>query len=221
MHVTHTVSRWVLALAAACSLSAISSTASASPALSAGTGASLSAKAPAPSAVTIATVDIDISNIFSFDPYGDALNTRITTALPANARVTGIGWNTTQLADSPSWLSEMAMSFESSTVFYVQLRPGVGDDFSGTESYTSGGIVDLVGLGLDFDLEADGLLGMEFFETFDDFANDWDGRYLAGSTITVRYEFESGAPAPEPMSLALAGVALLGLVATRRARRRH
>ena len=56
---------------------------------------------------------------------------------------------------------------------------------------------------------------MEFFEDFDDLAGT-DGRYLADSVITVRYEYDRVVATPEPLTLALVGVALLGITSLRR-----
>ena len=115
-------------------------------------------------------------------------------------------------ADSPSYLSEAAVAFGSTTNFNaisypLTLTPGFGDDFPGTQFYTSSGVIDLVNLGLDFSLDADGLLWLEFFETFDDFTDDWDGIWNGTLTIEV---------IPTPASFALLGFA--GIAAARRRR---
>src|SRR3990172_6788990 len=103
---------------------------------------------------------IDVSGILSMDEYGDTDNVfgvfdiDGTWAGYSNFRLTGIGWDVDLYADSPSWLSEIAVSFENTShANAVWLTPGVGDDFPGSASYSSGGIVDLVGLGLDFSLD--------------------------------------------------------------------
>lgn len=157
--------------------------------------------------------DVDVTGILSNDAFGDPINVRRQINVGANARITGIGWNVALFADSPSWLSEMAVSFgSSSSPLLVQLRPGVGDDLSGSKSYTSNGLVDLVGLGLDFTVDADGILGLEFFETFDDFANDWDGRWESG-LLTIE---ATTVVVPEPGTLGLLAFGLLAVAARRR-----
>jgi len=172
----------------------------------------------ASAALVVDVLDVDVTGILSVDPQGDPLNETLSHLLPGNAQVTGIGWDVTLFADDPSFLSEMAVTFESSTVFYLTLRPGVGDDFPGTIAYSSGGIVDLVGLGLDFTLEPDGLLIMEFFESFDDFPDDWDGVWQSG-TIQVRYQYDQPVTGiAEPSSLLLATLAVTSLAALRRRR---
>ena len=90
------------------------------------------------------------------------------------------------------------------------LTPGVGDYFAGTSTYTSGGVVDLVGLALDFNVGGDGNLRMEYFEGYDDYANAIDGYWLNG-TLTIAYE-----AVPAPGAMALFGAA--GFVAARRRR---
>jgi hypothetical protein len=151
------------------------------------------------------------NNIQSWDPYGDADNVTDSIFLGANTRITGIAWDV-QLTTliSPSWLSEIAVAFENSSGAQLFLAPGDGDNFGGTDTYSSGGIVDLIGLGLDFNLGADGILGLEFYETFDDYANRAEGLWKQGA-ITIQYEV-----IPAPGALALMG--LSGLVATRRRR---
>jgi hypothetical protein len=180
-------------------------------------GMSLSMFPSVASAAPIVDIlNVDVAGIESVDVYGDPDNTTLSHFLPANAHITGIGWNTTQQSFAPSWLSEMVVSFESSTAFSVPLTPGVGDDFTGSRSYSTGGVVDLVGLGLDFFLDADGILLMQFYESFNDTALVADGVFTAG-TITVRYEYEA-ASVPEPLSLTLVGIGLLGAVNRRRSR---
>ncbi len=185
-------------------------------ALQAGSSASQGKAVPSSPSLVTSVLDINVAGIASFDGYGSAGNTVLSNVLPANAHIIGIGWVTTQTATAPSWLSEMVVSFESTSTFAVQLTPAVGDDFPGTSNYTSGGIVDLVGLALDFNLDADGLLKMQFFESFNDFANAVDGRWDAG-TISIRYEF-NGTSVPEPATLALVVFALAGVAAGRRRR---
>jgi len=162
------------------------------------------------SALVSSFLNVDVTGIFSYDPYGDVLNVVQNYNIGANSHVIGIGWDVDLFADSPSWLSELTVAFEDSAQLGgVFLAPGAGDDFSGSASYSSGGVLDLVGLALDFNVGPDGILRLEFFEGFDDFANDWDGIWDAG-TLTVEYVV----PAPGAMALFGAG----GLVALRRRR---
>lgn len=116
--------------------------------------------------------------------------------------VIGIGFDVGIEAFDPSWLSEATIDVNGA----VLVTPGVGDDFPGVGAYSSGGIIDLVGLGLEFTATG-GIITMELFESFDDGAVAPDGFWLTPSTLT--FEF-----VPEPASLTLLsilGVALMGL----------
>ena len=174
---------------------------------------------PAGSTSTVITVtDFDVSGIFSVDPLGDPLNEVFSLVLAPNASVIGIGWDVVLFADFPSWLSEMVVSFGSTSDNYIVfLTPGVGDDFSGTQAYSSGGIVDLVGLGLNFNVDADGILRREFFEDFDDFPGDWDGIWDLG-TLSIQWSVPGGGVIPEPgaWAMMIAGFGLVGFMARRR-----
>ena len=140
-------------------------------------GSSAPYKALAPVGLDTSIFNFDVAGIYSNDPYGSPINEVFNLDVGANAWVTGIGWDVAIYADTPSWLSEMQVAFEDSTQSAgVFLTVGVGDDFPGDGAYSSGGIVDLIGLGLQFQVGADGKLRMEFFEGFDDFENDWDGK---------------------------------------------
>ncbi|MBL8875677.1 MAG: PEP-CTERM sorting domain-containing protein [Phycisphaerae bacterium] len=174
--------------------------------------AAFAGMAVAAAAANAAVFNVTLNNVDSNDPYGSPLNVvEIVNTAMANGHVVSIGWDVTIYADSPSWLSELAVAFENSSQSNgVFLNPGFGDDFSGTSSYTSGGLLDLIGLGLDFNLDADGLLRLEFFEDFDDFPNDWDGIWISG-TLSIEV-----LDVPAPSAFAMLGLA--GLAATRRRR---
>lgn len=161
-------------------------------------------------AAQAAILDIALDDVLSNDPEGDPINVVMDFDLGGMADVVGIGWDVEIFADSPSWLSEAVVAFQdSSSNTQVYLTPGVGDDNPGTQAYTSGGIVDLIGLGLDFTV-ADGILRLEFFESFDDYPNDWDGVW--NGRLQVEYNV-----VPEPATMAALG---LGLAAMARRRRK-
>lgn len=158
-------------------------------------------------AAQAAVLDITLDDVFSVDLEGDADNVVLDFNLGGPAQVIGIGWDVELFADAPSWLSEMVVGFQNSaSVAQVYLQPS-GVDAPGTEAYSSGGIVDLVGLDLDFEL-ADGILLLEFFEGFNDYEDDWDG--IWNGTIQVEYEV-----VPEPATMTALALGL-GLVARRR-----
>ena len=109
-----------------------------------------------------------------------------------------------------SWLSEAAIGFTSlSQGAGVNLTAGFADAFSGVGNYNSGGVVDLVGLGLDFRLDADGQLRLELFETFDDITGLPDALYLRDSTLYVQFEAVPEASTYALMALGLAGIGFL------------
>lgn len=171
--------------------------------------------AMAASAASAAIITVDLDDIFSNDEIGDLDNViaSITTGI-ANGHVVSIGWDVEIFADSPSYLSEASVAFGGTTAFNtltypLSLTPGAGDDFPGTQAYSSGGLVDLVGLGYDFSLDGDGILWLEFFEGYDDFPDDWDAIWSGQLQIEV-------VDVPAPSAFALLGFA--GIAASRRRR---
>ncbi|MEQ9207736.1 MAG: PEP-CTERM sorting domain-containing protein [Phycisphaerales bacterium] len=193
-------------------IAAIAGAATASPYFTAANGYQSVASAPAGAA--LATVTIDISGIETWDEEGSAFNTVIGANLAANAHVVGIGWDTNQIAglDSggASWLSEMTITFGDSAGPAVLFLTPSGTGAPGTESNSSGGIFDLTVSALDFFVGADGVLSMEFFESFVDQAGAAEGLFDQGSQLQIQYVV------PAPGALAMLGLG--GLVAGRRRR---
>jgi len=186
-------------------IAAIAGAATASPYFTAANGQQGASSSTA--GVALATVTLDLSGVNSWDAQFAAINETMSSALVANAHVVGIGWDVNLATSSNgSWLSEATMDFAGA----VFLTVGIGDDFAGSGAYSSGGIFDLAGTGLDFFLDASGLMNIEFFESFDDVALDIDATYGAGSSIQIQYEV------PAPGALAMLGLG--GIVAGRRRR---
>ncbi len=160
---------------------------------------------------------VDISGITSNDPLGALGNNFLlidvaaAAGKPAGTNMTmmGIGWNVFQSSIGASWGQEMLMHFSDSTQSVggqtFDLRPSVtGAPIVGIENNTSGGLVDLTSNGLQNIRLPDGILRIEFFETYDDNIGA-DGLWNAGSTIDIAI------PSPGAVGLlGLAGVATLG-----------
>lgn len=168
--------------------------------------------------VFAAPLVVNIAGAQSFGEYGDSDNVVLTFDVGANATITAVSYNVNITAFTPSWLSELSLSFESSDqsdgVFF---NPGFDDDNAGTGTYADS--ADLTALGLSFQVGADGILRLEFFEGFDDFAGA-DGIWNFG---TITFETDVVAPpvdVPEPATGLLLGAGLAALGYTSRRRRR-
>jgi hypothetical protein len=94
---------------------------------------------------------------------------------------------------------------------FANANPGTGTDASSAN---------LVDLGLDFQVGADGILRLEFFEDFDDASVSPDGVWNFGTiTFTTDAVDPPTGDVPEPASGLLmgAGLALIGYTARRHA----
>jgi len=157
-----------------------------------------------------------VSDIESWDLLGDLDNAVFALDVGGGQQATmhGIGWDTTQRALGASWLSEMGAYFDDNIApdgTGLFLTPGFADSFPGTGSYSSGGIVDLSDNGIADIVLANGVLRLEFFESFDDVSGAVDGLWLEGSSFTLDMTI-----IPAPSALALLGLG--GLVTSRRRR---
>ena len=165
----------------------------------------------APANAATFTVDIDLDNIESFGELGDPSNVILTRLLAPNATITGLGFDVTLEAFTPSWLSELTVYFLDSPVG-LQLTPGVGEDVPGVGSFSSGGIINLADIDptFVFTLGADGILSLEFFEGFDDSSVSPDG--IWNGTLTVQYEADAipGIPEPTTWAMMIGGFGLVG-----------
>ena len=156
----------------------------------------------------------NVAGINSFAAIGSPANTVVLLNVGANAQITGVGWNVIISAFTPSWLSEMVVSFENSAqTDGVFLTVASGDGFAGLNApYSSGGVLALGAL--TFNVGADGLLRIEFFEDFDDDAVNPDGRWVSGNLT-----FETAGVIPEPSTYGLMALGLLGVAGAVRRRR--
>lgn len=147
---------------------------------------------------------LDIGGISSNAELGSAENETRFLNLAGGAHITGISWDVhltaNEVNDLPSWLSDIGVDLNNGGADGFSLFAGLGKDASGSGRFT--GSANLVDLGVDFFLGQDGRLNFEFFEYFDDFAGQADGRWDRG-TLTVSY-------VPEPASYGLVALALLG-----------
>ena len=154
---------------------------------------------------------------------GDPSNTIQTFNIGAGAHVTGVSYDVNITAFDPSYLSEATLAFTGSdtTGAGVFLAPGFDTPAPGTESFSSGGDVDLVSLGLDFTVGDDGILRLEYFEGFDDGSVNPDSLWNSG-TVTFTYDGDVVTPptgaVPEPATWAMmiGGFGLVGGALRRR-----
>lgn len=178
-------------------------------------GAALAAFAA--TSANAATLVVNLEDVYSYASEGNPANVLWTFDIGANSHVTGIAYDVTLTAFSPSWLSELVVSFLSTGFDGVYLTPGFADSTPGTQSYA--GSAYLPDLGLDFSVDGDGLLWLEFFEDFNDASVNPDGVW--NGTLTITYEPTStpgGVPEPATWGLMIAGFGLVGYSARRRRR---
>lgn len=112
---------------------------------------------------------------------GDPSNSLVELDIGAGNAVLGVGADATVTANSPSWLSEAAVMFSSSEAendpnsVYLTVSD---TDSSGTEEVSTEGPLMLGDFGLDpIAVGADGILRLEWFETFDDDSVDPDSNW--------------------------------------------
>ncbi len=145
---------------------------------------------------------IDLAGIQSWDAAGSPLNHRLSLYIGANTTVTAIGWDNVVIQTAgDSWLSEARINFLNSPIG-LNLAPGTANGFSGTGGpYTSNGLLDLASIDptFPFQVGADGMLNLEFFESFDDITGAPDAVWLSG-TLMINY------PAPGSLAVMMAGL---------------
>lgn len=172
-----------------------------------------------PAAASAATLVVDVTGSRSFAAFGTAGNEVEFYNIGANSRVTGISYSVNITAFSPSYLSEAILGFSDSALTAgVDLSPGFDQDNPGTASFSSS--ASLVDLGLDFAVGADGLLRLEYFESFNDASISPDAIWNSG-TITFTYEAIGNAvPEPATWAMLILGFGVIGGTLRSHARRR-
>ena len=161
---------------------------------------------------------VDVTGAQSVSDFGTAGNTIRTFNIGANSRITGVAYNVNITAFTPSYLSEAGVAFTGSDTDGdgVFLTPGFADNAPGTASYADS--ANLIDLGLDFTVGADGILRLEWFESFDDGSVDPDAIWNSG-TLTFTYEptgVEAPVPEPATWAMMIGGFGMMGASLRRR-----
>lgn len=161
----------------------------------------------------------DVTGISSWDDLGSANNEVFSLDLDGafgahtGYVLTGIGWDVTATAITPSWLSELGVEFAASDFSDVVYLFPFADNNPGTATESSGGVINLEGAGPGLSVTLpDSTLRLEFFEDFDDNVNTIDGEWNQG-LLTLQFE---ATPVPEPASMAALGLGALAVLRKRK-----
>lgn len=165
----------------------------------------------------------NVAGLQSWDLQGSGFNTVVNYDLAAALgyasgtpiTMNGIGWNVNLQAVGTSWLSELSVYFDDAVapdLTGLFLSPGAGSNAPGTAAFSSGGVIKLSSASIPNILLPNGILRMEFYESYDDVAGADDGIWNSGF-LTIQTA-QANVPAP-----GVAGVfGLAGLAAARRRR---
>lgn len=161
-------------------------------------------------------VTVDLNALGSWDGIGDSDNVVLTVPFAPGATITGIGWDVTITPMNGSWYSEATAGIsDSGGGQSLELVPGALDGGDGGDgiarAYSSAGIMDLTDNGLSDLVLADGLLVIEFFESFDDAPGAIDSIWNG----TLSFQIQA---VPLPAAVWLLASGLLGLLGWRRRR---
>lgn len=179
-------------------------------------GSALAAALPATGAQA-ATVVLNLTGIQTFDAFQDSSNIIRLLNIGAGSRVTGLTYNVTISTIGGSYLSEASIYYTDSAITDgVVFRPGIADARTGTATYT--GTSDLIASGLDFVVGADGILRVEFAESFDDLPNAADANLSGSLTFDYTPAATSGVPEPASWALMVSGFGVIGGALRRRPR---
>ena len=168
--------------------------------------------------LSAAPLAVNVNGATASGEFGDARNTTMSFNVGANALITAIAFNVNLTAFEPSYLSEIgffAGSSDANSGFNI--FPLDQSAEPGLESYVD--FIDLAALGFSFNVGADGILFLEFFEDFDDASVDPDSQWNGTITINVEAaDVEEPGEVPEPSTTLLlgAGLAMMGYAGRRR-----
>ena len=153
------------------------------------------------------SMTIDVSGYQFNDAAGSPLNQILSVFTGVGSVITTIAWDVTLTSIGASWGSEAVMNFEDQIFLTVSGdgAPVTSMNYSGSADLTDAGVPNIV-------MSADGILDIEFLESFVDNAGTGDNFFEAGSSITI----SGNNIVPTPGSLADLGLG--GLVAGRRRR---
>ena len=151
-----------------------------------------------------AVMVIDVGGIQSVGDFGDPANVTLQQYIAPGAHITAINYDVVLSAFGTSWLSEFMVDCSESTYTTgAYVSPGWGTDAPGlTVPFAKD--VDLVSVGLDFDLGPDGILLLTFRENVDDPGVEPDGLWVSG-TLSIVY---TAVPEPSGVFLAFSGFSL-------------
>lgn len=180
--------------------------------LASGTASEVAPSTTALSQALMADLFINAAGVASFDGPGAAGNTVLTFNVTPGALVDAISYNLSLTAFAPSWLSEATISFLNSNGDGVVLSAGFGVDEPGSGTYADS--VLLSSFGLTFNIGSDGLLIVEFYESFDDVEGAADANWTAGGITLGNIGL-----VPEPSTYGLMALGMLAVVGAARRRK--
>ncbi|MFQ3594884.1 MAG: PEPxxWA-CTERM sorting domain-containing protein [Sphingomonadaceae bacterium] len=175
--------------------------------------------APLATTASAEVILFDVAGILSIDTLGSPLNEVRLLDIGPFTEVIGFGWNVLLVANPGSVLFDMMMTASDSSGSNGFVFSPSNDLVTGAKTYSSNGIQDLISLGLNFQVGADGLLRLEFHELVSDLPGAPDGEWREGQlAFQIRPGTAPVIPEPGTWAMMIAGFGLVGLAA--RSRRR-